>query len=113
VRVDNLEVENWEEGKYFVGASIRDRRTNIRCDVLTVYGPADHEWSLEFLAELENRCNVMSLPIIFWGDFNLIRCASDKSMGVGDQRLMDVFNTFIEKYSLREMYRGGRNILDK
>jgi exonuclease III len=107
VRTTNLEVESWENGDYFVGATIRHRKTNIRYDMLTVYGPADHNWSLDFLEELDNRCRDRLLPILIGGDFNLIRGADDKSNGVVDQKLVDAFNNFIEKLSLREMHRGG------
>jgi exonuclease III len=43
----------------------------------------------------------------FRGDFNLIRDLSDKSTVVGDQRLIDAFNSFIENHHLREIHRVG------
>jgi hypothetical protein len=46
----------------------------------------------------------------YWGDFNLIRSESDKSNGVGDRRLMNAFNCFIEECELREMYRGALDL---
>lgn len=41
------------------------------------------------------------------GDFNLIRTPGDKSSGVGDVTLMEAFNSFTEKFNLREIHRGG------
>jgi hypothetical protein len=63
-RTTNLEVENWENGDYFVGVTIRDRKTNTRYDMLTVYGPTDHNKSLNFLEELDNICRERLLPIL-------------------------------------------------
>jgi hypothetical protein len=50
-----------------VGASIKDRLKNIRCEVITVYGPADHQWSNTFLEELDIKCKGMILPAILGG----------------------------------------------
>jgi len=41
------------------------------------------------------------------GDFNLIRSHGDKSSGGGDQKLIDLFNGFIGKFDLREVFRMG------
>jgi exonuclease III len=107
VKKDRYEVEEWETGEFFVGASIRDRLKNIRCEVITVYGPADHQWSNIFLEELDTKFKGVTMPVILGGDFNLIRDLSDKSTGVGDQRLISAFNSFIENNHLREIYRAG------
>jgi hypothetical protein len=56
VKEDRYEVGNWEIGTYFMGATVRDRITNVRADTLIVYGLAKHEWSEDFLKELEKRC---------------------------------------------------------
>ena len=44
VKADRLEVENWETDDFFVGATIRNRLTNVRWDMITVYGPANHDF---------------------------------------------------------------------
>jgi exonuclease III len=107
VKTERYEVESWETGSYYVGATIRDRMLNIRCEVITVYGPADHDWSISFLEEIATKTQNMVLPTIIGGDFNLIWTSEDRSSGGGDQKLMDAFNSFIEKFSLREIYRNG------
>ena len=56
VREDILQVENWEYGEFFVGATVRHRILNFRWDILTVYGPVNHEYSPQFLQELHLRC---------------------------------------------------------
>ena len=107
VKEDVLHIKNWESNEFYVGATIRHRLLNIRWDFITVYGPADHNHSADFLDSLTNRCETATLPYLLGGDFNLIRCNADKSSGVGDARLMDMFNNFIEKFELRELHRGG------
>ena len=114
VKVDLLQVENWESGEFFVGATVRHKVLNFRWDILTVYGPANHERSPCFLQELTMRCQNATLPIVMGDNFNLIRSLQDKSTGVGDENLIQAFNNFIEGQSLREMYRSGGEIyLDK
>jgi hypothetical protein len=54
VNEDNVHVENWEIGNYYVGVTIRDTKTNFRWDVIIVYGHAQHELSSDFLEELLN-----------------------------------------------------------
>lgn len=69
---DNLfEAENWDFGTYFVGVTIRNRISNIRGEVVIVYGPADHQWSQNFLDELDIKCNESRLPILVGGGLQL------------------------------------------
>ena len=81
VKQDILQVENWELDEFFVGVTIRHRLLNVRWDFITVYGPANHEFSLAYLDSLDRRCENTPLPILLGGDFNLIRFCSDKSSG--------------------------------
>lgn len=107
VKEEVLEVEDWDSGDYYMGAQIRHRTTNIRWICLTVYGPAQHDRSGEFLEELGTKCKGSILPILIGGDFNLIRSEEDKNLGIGNQRWITAFNSFIETLDLREIYRGG------
>jgi hypothetical protein len=91
-------------GDYFVSTTIRVRISNVRFEVITVYGPADH-WSLFFLKELHDKCWGLLLPAVIGGDFNLIRGVEDKSLGMGYTRLIEGFNAFIEGHDLREIHR--------
>jgi hypothetical protein len=87
---------------------IRDRLLDVRCEVITVYGPSDHDWSMSFLEELDAKCQRLLLPTIIGGDFNLNnKDISGQDFGGGDQRLVDAFNSFIEKLNLKEVYRNG------
>jgi hypothetical protein len=78
--------------------------------MVTVYGPTDHENLASFLQEMDRYRRSSVLPIIIGGGFNLIRTESDKSNGVGDRRLMNAFNSFIEDCELRE--QGGKVYMD-
>ena len=107
VKGDSLEVEDWECFTYAIKAVIRDRVSNFRWCVITVYGPANHQFSKEFLVELSDICRNEILPVILGGDFNLIREVSEKNSLLYDHKLMDSFNDFIRKFNLREIPLGG------
>lgn len=68
VKEDNLQVENWETGTYYLGVTVRDRKTNFRWDMIVAYGPAQHEKSPKFINELSDRCNIATLPTCIGGD---------------------------------------------
>lgn len=87
--------------------TIRNRLNNFRFMVITVYGPAHHVLSEEFLQEIDEVCGKEPLPKVLGGDFNLIREHQDKSSGLGDANLMNKFNDFIGKNNLRELDRAG------
>jgi hypothetical protein len=52
---------------------LRNRVTNFRWELITVYGPANHDRSVEFIAKLSRKCLCATLPMVFDGDFNLVR----------------------------------------
>ena len=63
VKEDLLQVENWEQGEFFVGATIRHKILNFRWDTLG----AHHDLSLNFLQELRIRCRGATLPVVIGG----------------------------------------------
>ncbi|KAI4980854.1 hypothetical protein ZWY2020_021339 [Hordeum vulgare] len=73
VRADAFSVEDMAQGEFFVSMAITDRRVHLSWEVSIVYGPADHGRSAEFLAELENKVERCTTPVVVAGDFNLIR----------------------------------------
>ena len=107
VKNDILQIEDWEVDEFFVGATIRHSKMNFRWDFLTIYGPANHDLSEEFILSLSRRCENANLPLVIGGDFNLIRTLDDKSTKTGSEKLMKLFNDFIEKFDLRDLHRGG------
>jgi hypothetical protein len=82
VRVDNYEVENFEVGDFYVNTELRNRVTNFKWELITVYGPANHNRSVEFIAKLSRKCMCATLPLAFGGDFNLVRQVSEKTLGI-------------------------------
>jgi hypothetical protein len=69
IKVDIFEVEQWEIANHFVGCLVRSRLTNFRFWVMSIYGPAHHELSEEFILELMKFCETEPLPILMGGRF--------------------------------------------
>jgi hypothetical protein len=96
VKEGQLEVEDSEIGDHYVNMVLRDRVSNFRWELITVYGPAQHDESQDFISELSRKCMYAVLPVVLGGDFNLIRSAKDKNNSNINQGLMDKLNLFID-----------------
>lgn len=107
VKVDCLEIEGTEILEFCVVLTIRNRFTNYKFMITTVYGPAHNDLSEAFLHELDRVYDREPLPMVLGGDFNLIRESREKSSDNYDTRLMGLFNEFIGKNHLRELSRAG------
>lgn len=107
VDVEGFEIENSIKYTHFIGFLIRNRLSNFRFWVLNVYGPAQHDLSEDFINELYEFSAKVELPIVMGGDFNLIRNNKERNHGQGDQKLMDLFNDFIGRLHLREIFVSG------
>lgn len=107
VNTDMCEIEDTKYLQYSLWVLIRNRLSNFRYWVVDIYGPAQHEYSEDFILELTNTCSLENLPMVLGGDFNLIRNNSERNKGQGDQKLMDLFNNFIGNFQLREIYVNG------
>jgi exonuclease III len=107
IKEDRYEMEDYEIGDHYVSVMLRDRLTNLRWELITVYGTANPESSKDFIAELSRKCLCPSLPLVFGGDFNLIRHAKEKNNENINQNLMDRFNMFIDLHQLQEIRRSG------
>ncbi|KAE8790479.1 hypothetical protein D1007_35250 [Hordeum vulgare] len=107
VREDAFSIEVMDRGEFFVSMSVIDRRVHLSWEVIIVYGPADHGRSANFLAELKNKVERCSTPVVVAGDFNLIRWACDKSSPNVDRVRMRLFNDCIADLALREIARVG------
>jgi hypothetical protein len=81
-----------------MGILVRNRCTNHRFWIINIYGPAQHNLSAYFIQDLSNFCSCLVLPVILWGDFNMIRNNKERNQGSGDQKLMDLFNNFIGQF---------------
>jgi hypothetical protein len=99
VKVDILEMEEHLIKEYSIQVTMRNRITNLRCNVVAVYGPAQHEFSSDFLLELSTMCGQWGLPLVISGDFSLIRHKSEKN--TDNFNPVDLFNYFIGDHHLR------------
>jgi hypothetical protein len=102
-----MEMEDQKIGTYFLNILIRMRNSNFRFWLCNIYGPANHEFSEDFIKELSDFCVSESLPALLGGDFNLIRHHEDRNKGQGVPRLMNLFNNFIGSFLFREIYVSG------
>jgi hypothetical protein len=75
---------------------------------VTVYGPAQHGLSADFILELEDTVAKGGwLPMVMGGDFNLIRNEGEKNTGNFNYVMMDHFNNFVGNHHMREVSRAG------
>jgi hypothetical protein len=100
IREDTYEVEGTEVGGFYVSMVLRNRRSNLRWELIIVYGPAQHNLLVDFIAELSRKCIVATLPVVLGVDFNTIRWINEKNNDNVNQGLMDIFNMFINLYQL-------------
>ncbi|KAE8817231.1 retrotransposon unclassified [Hordeum vulgare] len=94
-----------DHGEFFVSMSVTDRRVHLSWEVIIVYDPADHGCSANFLAELKNKVERCTTPVVVAGDFNLIRWTSGKNSPNVDRPRKRLFNDCIADLALREIAR--------
>jgi hypothetical protein len=92
-------------GDHYISMVLRSRLSNVKWELINVYGPAQHNFSADFISELSRKCMRSTLPVLLDGDFNLIRFAEDKNNNNLDQNLMDKLNLFIGLHQLLEIRR--------
>jgi hypothetical protein len=100
VKEDTDEVEDSKVGEYFVSMELRNRLTNLRWQLITMYGYAQHTLAPDFNAELSRKYMYSTLPVVMGGDFNLIREAGDKNNANLNLGLIERFNMFIDLHQL-------------
>ena len=71
VKVDSLEMEDCSMGDFHIQMSVRDRLSNFRWVVVSVYGPAQHNKSRDFIDELSNLCLSCPLPMVL-GEISIL-----------------------------------------
>lgn len=84
-----------------------DKMLKIKWNLLVVYGAAQEENKVAFLAELSHFCASNSEPMIIGGDFNIIRFSKEKNSMDGVHKHTPVFNSLIHFYELRELAMNG------
>jgi hypothetical protein len=97
-----------DEGEFYVEFHLCNKADNYKWALVLVYGPAQKERKERFLAELVNTCRHENLPLLIGGDFNILRCPSEKNNDRCDERWPFLFNAIIDGLNLRELKMSGR-----
>jgi hypothetical protein len=103
IKDDALEVGSIDQGQFFLSASILHRHSRFKFEFIGVYGPADHARLSQFLGDLETKVLSSSIPVVFLGDFNLIRGPQDKNNSNVNWPLVNAFNDVITRMAHREV----------
>jgi len=82
--------------------------SNLDFTVTNTYGPADHTASASFLQHLRDLHPIINGPWILLGDFNLVRCPSDKNNGQINSNLATAFNDTIHDLLIEEVVLSDR-----
>jgi exonuclease III len=75
-----------DEGGFYVKFTLRYKSTDFKFVLYSIYGPAQLQNKVAFLAELANTCSKENLPFLIGGDFNILRKPKDKSSGDFDNK---------------------------
>jgi hypothetical protein len=107
VKDESFEVGAIDQGPYFLSADVYHRVSKFKFEAIGVYGPADHSKSAQFLMDLEAKVQRSSMPVVVFGDFNLISGAHDKNNSNINWPRVNAFNDAIARMALREVARAG------
>jgi exonuclease III len=107
VRDEAFEVGTIDQGAFFLSAAVYHRASKFKFVAIGVYGPADHSNLAQFLVELESKVQRSPMPVVVFGDFNLIRGAQDKNNNNINWPRVNAFNDAIARMALREVARAG------
>jgi hypothetical protein len=67
IKDETYEVEESELKEYFISMVLRSRLSIVRWELITVYGPAQHCLSTNFIIELLRKCMRANLPLLLGG----------------------------------------------
>jgi exonuclease III len=108
VNLDLFEIFSWYKGKYYVMVSLRNKKDKFVWNFVAIYSTAYEEHKQEFIDELNGLTQNITSPILFGGDFNLVRNAEDKNNGVINFRWVNKFNDWINGAGLMEIQNSSR-----
>jgi hypothetical protein len=107
-RDDVLRINNFCTHTFYVSYIIHDIPKNFSWKMVVVYDPAYEEKRAEFIDELHSIMSGWQGPILFGGDFNLCRIATDKSNSRINKKYVYCFNDGINKWGLIELDPSNR-----
>jgi hypothetical protein len=76
--LERFDVGSFKQGEFMLQMILWDKFLKIKWNLLVVYGAAQVENKISFLAELSGFCASNSEPMIVGGDFNIIRYTKEK-----------------------------------
>lgn len=104
---DYFEVMKAESGDFHARMTVREKSSNNKWNLATVYGAAHARDKEAFLVELVHIFDCNELPLLVGGDFNLIRKISDSSRARRLNKWSNFFNTIIEHWEFKEVEIAG------
>ncbi|KAE8771551.1 hypothetical protein D1007_56571 [Hordeum vulgare] len=107
VKDTTFDVGSMDRGEFFMSMKVWERAANFKWEVIVVYGPTDHTRSQAFLDEMHQMIEATTLPLIIWGDFNLIRSTLDKNNARVGFPGVQRFNDWIADLGIQELDRVG------
>jgi hypothetical protein len=87
---------------------IPNRLDSFVWQLVVIYGTAYADQKMDFITELHDIMDNNSLPILFGGDFNLVRNAKEKSNANVNAQWVFLFNDWVNKWNLVELKTANR-----
>lgn len=79
VRCETLEVRHVSYGHFAVKFRVRSKHDGFQWALMAVYGAAQPELKMDFLADLVRLCGNEQLPILVGGNCNIVRRKDEKN----------------------------------
>jgi hypothetical protein len=102
-----FEIGSTFKGSFLVATQVCVKASRFLFEFVGAYGPADHSHSADFLSELDQVVSHSQYPVVFAGDFNLIRGRADKNNRNIYWPRVNLFNECITRLHLSEVVRCG------
>jgi hypothetical protein len=93
---------------FHVSIIIPNRLDSFVWQLVVIYGTAYADQKMDFITELHDIMDNNSLPILFGGDFNLVRNAKEKSNANVNAQWVFLFNDWVNKWNLVELKTANR-----
>lgn len=101
-------LSNVVQKQFSLTATVTMKNDNARWSLTVVYGPQQDAQKIEFLAELQEVEQMVSLPWLLIGDFNLIYKTSDKNNSRLNRGMMQRFKGTLDRLGIKELHLSGR-----
>jgi hypothetical protein len=105
---DMFDVREKELGEFMIRTLVIQKESGFIWNFINVYGAAQNDKKQKFLSELSSFCSKCSHPMLFGGDFNILRKDSDKNKPRGTNKWSSLFNSIIDVHELIELDLCGR-----